>query len=143
MAYELGMTRRGFTTAVGVTGALAMLGCSKDVQSQTSSGEGVPALAAANLKQMIVYRDPSCPCFEKWAAMSGDAGYTVQVIDRPDMPVIKVRYGVPEELASCHTAIVGGYAFEGHVPFAHLARLLKDRPSDVLGLAVARFRSSR
>jgi hypothetical protein len=137
MVQQLGMSRRGFATAVGVTGALAVLGCSEGAQSRTSRGEGVPPLAAADLKQMIVYRDPSCPCCEKWAAMAGDAGFKVQVIDRPDMPAIKARYGVPEELASCHTTMVGGYAFEGHVPFAHLARVLKERPADVLGLAVA------
>jgi hypothetical protein len=50
---------------------------------------------------------------------------------------IKAQYGVPEELRSCHTAIVGEYAFEGHVPFAHVARLLRERPDGILGLAVA------
>jgi hypothetical protein len=87
--------------------------------------------------QMIVYRDPSCPCCEKWAAMATEAGYRVSVVDHPDMPAIKRQYGVPEDLRSCHTAIVGDYAFEGHVPFAHVARLLKERPESIAGLAVA------
>ena len=135
MTCELGMTRRGFATALGAAGALAVLGCGKEAQSQT--GGAAPARQAADLKQMIVYRDPSCPCCEKWAAMAQDAGFKVQVIDRPDMPAIKARYGVPEALASCHTAIVGGYAFEGHVPFADVSRVLIERPTDILGLAVA------
>ena len=52
------------------------------------------------------------------------------------MPSIKRQYGVPEQLASCHTAIVGGYAIEGHVPLADVERLLKDRPAGIKGIAV-------
>ena len=51
------------------------------------------------------------------------------------MAAIKTRYGVPEELTSCHTAIVGGYVIEGHVPAADVQRLLSEQPQ-VLGLAV-------
>lgn len=49
---------------------------------------------------------------------------------------IKVRYQVPEELHSCHTAIVDGYVIEGHVPAAEIERLLNERP-EVIGIAVA------
>ena len=59
------------------------------------------------------------------------------MVDHPDMPAIKRQYRVPEELASCHTAIVGNYAIEGHVPFESVERLLRERPVGVLGLAVA------
>ena len=135
MKDQVQFTRRGFATAAAAAGALAILGCTKDAQGQATAAEagGPPASA----RQMIVYRDPSCPCCEKWAAMAQDAGYRVRMIDHPDMPAIKAQYGVPDELGSCHTAIVGGYAIEGHVPFEHVARLLQDRPDGVLGLAVA------
>ena len=49
---------------------------------------------------------------------------------------IKERYQVPQELWSCHTAIVDGYVIEGHVPAAEIERLLRERP-DILGIAVA------
>ena len=49
---------------------------------------------------------------------------------------IKARYQVPEELHSCHTAIVDGYVIEGHVPAAEIERLLNERP-EVIGIAVA------
>ena len=86
---------------------------------------------------MTVYRDPSCGCCEAWAALAQDAGYEVNVIDHPDMPAIKKQFGVPDGLSSCHTAIVAGYAIEGHVPFAHVSRLLETKPAEFKGIAVA------
>ena len=86
---------------------------------------------------MTVYRDPSCGCCEAWAAIARNAGYQVKVIDHPDMPAIKAKYGVPDELLSCHTTIVGGYAVEGHVPLEDVQRLLKEKPAGVRGIAVA------
>ena len=130
------ITRRDFSVSLAAAGSLAMLGCSKGAQSQPSA-DAAPTAAPAQARQMIVYRDPSCPCCEKWAAMAKEAGYLVRVVDHPDMPAIKAQYGVPEDLRSCHTAIVGNYAFEGHVPFAHVAKLLRERPDGILGLAVA------
>src|SRR3546814_21096602 len=52
------------------------------------------------------------------------------------MAAVKARYDVPGQLASCHTAVIGGYAIEGHVPMRHVARLLQDKPRDVRGIAV-------
>src|SRR3546814_16592921 len=52
------------------------------------------------------------------------------------MAAVKARYDVPGRLASCHTAVIGGYAIEGHVPMRHVARLLQDKPRDVRGIAV-------
>lgn len=129
-------TRRGFATAVAATGALAVLGCSKGARSKAAANPE-QAVPPAGARQMIVYRDPACPCCEKWAALAGDAGYQVRMVDHPDMPSIKRRYGVPEDLVSCHTGVIGDFAIEGHVPFEHLARLLRDRPEGVIGLAVA------
>jgi hypothetical protein len=130
------ITRRGFSVSLAAAGSLAMLGCSKGAKSEPSA-DAAPIAAPAQARQMVVYRDPSCPCCEKWAAMAKDAGYLVRVVDHPDMPAIKTQYGVPEDLRSCHTAIVGDYAFEGHVPFEHVAKLLRERPEAILGLAVA------
>lgn len=132
MTRELQLTRRGFAAALGAAGTLAVIGCSKAAKSQV-----LTVNADSGAGQMVVYRDPSCPCCEKWAALARDAGYQVRVVDHPDMPAIKRQYGVPDELTSCHTAIVGGYAIEGHVPFEPIERLLRERPAGVLGLAVA------
>ncbi len=137
MEQESRLTRRGFIASLAAAGTLAVLGCGKGAQGQPGAERNAPTAAPAHARQMVVYRDPDCPCCEKWAAMAEDAGYQVRVVDHPDMPAIKAQYGIPEDLRSCHTSIVGTYAFEGHVPFEHVARLLNERPAAISGLAVA------
>ena len=63
-------------------------------------------------------------------------GFTVITEDVQDMAQVKVRYLVPPELQSCHTAIVDCYVIEGHVPVEEINRLLSEQP-DIVGLAVA------
>jgi hypothetical protein len=62
-------------------------------------------------------------------------GFSVQVEDVDDLNRIKDEKQIPQQLRSCHTAIVDGYIIEGHVPAAEIERLLAERP-DVTGLAV-------
>src|SRR3546814_9191190 len=85
---------------------------------------------------MTVCRDPSCGCCEAWAKSAEDAGYQVTLLDDNNMTAVKQRLGVPAELASCHTAVVGDYVIEGHVPLEEVDRLLRERPSDIAGIAV-------
>lgn len=117
----------------GAIAALATVACSKE---EDSSNGAQNQRAAPTLAAMTVYRDPSCGCCEAWAKLAQEEGYQVTVVDDPEMPAIKKRLGVPEKLTSCHTALVEGYAIEGHVPFKHVARLLRDRPKDIKGIAV-------
>ena len=85
---------------------------------------------------MTVFRDPGCGCCEAWAEQARQAGYTVNLTDRTDMAAVKKQYGVPEQLASCHTTLVSNYAIEGHVPLGDVARLLGERPAGIIGIAV-------
>jgi hypothetical protein len=85
---------------------------------------------------MTVFRDPTCGCCKNWAEIARKAGYAVSVHDDQDMAGIKRRLGVPEALASCHTAEVDGFVIEGHVPLEEVARLLRDRPAGTKGIAV-------
>ena len=97
---------------------------------------GVPALLGASAAiPMVVYKDPNCGCCIKWVTLMRSAGYEISARDTGDMQSIKRRYQVPAALASCHTAVVGGYVVEGHVPADLIARLLKEKPK-VVGLAV-------
>lgn len=115
-----------------------LAGCSR--QDEDIPAEPVRATAAATPQTslaMTVYRDPSCGCCEAWASLARQAGYQVSLVDHPDMTAIKKRFGVPEELASCHTGEVQGYTIEGHVPFEDVRRLLSERPKDIKGIAVA------
>jgi hypothetical protein len=84
---------------------------------------------------MVVYKSPTCGCCSKWVDHIRAAGFTASVKDLDDMTPIKARYKVAEPLQSCHTAIVGGYVVEGHVPAADVKRLLKEKPK-VLGLTI-------
>jgi len=59
----------------------------------------------------------------------------VKPLDVPDTRPVRQRFGVPERLGSCHTALVDGYVIEGHVHPREIKRLLKERPNAV-GLAV-------
>ena len=89
---------------------------------------------AATLTEITVYRSPSCGCCKKWVTHLEEAGFTVKQVELDDLSEIKAQAGVPEKLHSCHTALVGRYAIEGHVPAADIQRLLAEKP-DVHGLS--------
>ncbi|MCK1490070.1 DUF411 domain-containing protein [Bradyrhizobium sp. 180] len=91
--------------------------------------------AGAGEPMIKVHKDPNCGCCSGWVQHLRDAGFTVQVDDASDLPAVRKRLGVPADLAACHTAEVGGYILEGHVPASAVRRLLTERPK-ALGLAV-------
>ena len=84
---------------------------------------------------VTVYKDASCGCCKKWVEHMQASGFTVDAHDSADMDAVKDHYGVPSGVRSCHTALVGNYVVEGHVPAADVDRLLKEQPK-VAGLAV-------
>ena len=131
------LSRRGFSIGLAALTGAAIAGCGRAAENAAVPNDGARTAARPGAVSMTVYRDPSCGCCEAWAALAQDAGYEVSVFDYPDMPAIKKQYGVPEGLSSCHTAIVAGYAIEGHVPFEHVARLLETKPAQLRGIAVA------
>ncbi|KTT69140.1 DUF411 domain-containing protein (plasmid) [Sphingomonas carotinifaciens] len=93
------------------------------------------ALAAG---PVLMHRDPGCPCCEKWAQQVKEQfGRAVRVVDDANRPAFMKARGVPQDLASCHTAIIDGMTFEGHVPIADMKRALATHPKGVTGLAVA------
>ncbi len=94
-----------------------------------------PRVRAKAAEVMTVYKSPTCGCCGEWVKHVRAGGVQVETHDLGDVSPIRDRYGVPGSLASCHTAIVGGYAIEGHVPVADIKRLLQERPN-VIGLAV-------
>jgi len=94
-----------------------------------------PALAEARLPKIVVSKHPSCGCCSGWVEHMKAAGFPVEVRETPEINCVKVRLGVPNDLASCHTAEVGGYVIEGHVPADAVKRLLAEGPQ-AKGLAV-------
>ena len=84
---------------------------------------------------ITVHKDPNCSCCSGWIDHLRAASFSVDAQDTTDLARVKQQHGVPPELASCHTAIVGSYVIEGHVPSLAIRRLLTERP-DAKGLAV-------
>ena len=93
------------------------------------------AIAATDI---VMHRDPGCGCCEKWATQVREKfGRAVKVVNDADRSALHKRLGMPANLASCHTAIIDGIAFEGHVPIADMKRVLAAKPKGIRGLAVA------
>ncbi|MGH7593252.1 MAG: DUF411 domain-containing protein [Gemmatimonadales bacterium] len=89
----------------------------------------------APLPPMRVVKSPTCGCCAKWVDYMKKQGFTVSVEDREQFTDLKRSNGVTPALESCHTAFVGGYVIEGHVPADLIKKLLADRPAGIKGLA--------
>lgn len=85
--------------------------------------------------EMTVWKSPSCGCCGDWIDHMRASGFDVKVVDTEDVDHFKDMYKVPEPLRSCHTARVGNYVVEGHVPADDVKDLLT-KGLDVSGVAV-------
>lgn len=95
----------------------------------------LPATAFARAPIAItVYKSPSCGCCAKWVEHLEKNGFAPAVRDMQNVDEVKDTFGVPNALRSCHTASVGKYVVEGHVPAADIQRLLREHPA-IAGLA--------
>lgn len=92
-----------------------------------------PVVAAGVPAQL--YKDPNCGCCEEYGKYLRANGYDVEVIPTRDPAAIKKEYNVPNHLHGCHTTIINGYVFEGHIPAEAINRFLQERPS-AKGLSV-------
>ena len=92
-------------------------------------------VGAEPLPEVVMHKDPNCGCCSKWAEHLEANGFRVKTVAEGDMQSVKNRLGVPQRLTSCHTAKVGGYVIEGHVPASSIKRLLREKPP-VAGLSV-------
>lgn len=81
-----------------------------------------------------VWKDPVCGCCKEWIKHLEQSGFSVTVHESENA-LMRARAGIPEKLGSCHTALVAGYAVEGHVPARDIQRLLKEKPA-AIGLTV-------
>ncbi|WP_447762335.1 DUF411 domain-containing protein [Sphingopyxis panaciterrae] len=95
-------------------------------------------VSLAHAANPVMFRDAGCGCCLKWLEqVKATFGQKATVINSADMAAVKDKQGVPQALRSCHTVLVGGYVIEGHVPAKEIARLLREKPKGVKGLAVA------
>ena len=97
------------------------------------AGLAQAAPPSAALPPVEVWKEPTCGCCKDWIAHMEANGFKV-FVNTGGTQAAKQRLGIPQNMASCHTAKVGGYALEGHVPAKDIKRLLRDKP-DAIGLA--------
>ncbi len=121
------LTIRSLLVAAGV---LAVAGTMFVASTRSSA-----AVEAQALPAVTVYKDPNCGCCSLWIQHMERAGFSVTATNTTEMPAMRAKLGVPQHLQSCHTAVVGGFVVEGHVPADDVKRLLTSRPS-VKGIAV-------
>lgn len=138
----------------GVIAAFVASGCSSGrADSVPASGQtatantstaGLAAHSAATLAPgtagtpVRVFKDAGCECCNAWVKHMRDNGFQVTAIDEPAgvLDSIKTAHGITDATASCHTAEVGRYVIEGHVPADLVQKLLREHPADVAGLTV-------
>ncbi|MBV9110826.1 MAG: DUF411 domain-containing protein [Gemmatimonadetes bacterium] len=108
--------------------------------SPSTSEAAAPANPAdANAPLAVVYKSSTCGCCNNWVAHMRQSGFRVETHDvdpQAQLDAVKDQQHVPGNLRSCHTARVGNYVIEGHVPADLVQRLLREHPADIAGLAV-------
>ncbi len=127
---------RRWSSRRSVVASLTVLAVLLGVMAASLVVTGARVLAAqADLPEVVVYKTPTCGCCSKWVAHLRAAGFKVRTTDLEDLGAIRRDWKVPPKLASCHTARVGRYVIEGHVPATDIRRLLAAQPR-VDGLSV-------
>ncbi|MBL7058890.1 hypothetical protein ISS08_00340 [Candidatus Pacearchaeota archaeon] len=84
---------------------------------------------------MTVYKSANCGCCAKWIPYIQNKGFLTETIMTEDMQAIKEEYNIPRSMESCHTAIVGDYFIEGHIPIEAINKLLEEQP-DIDGISL-------
>lgn len=85
---------------------------------------------------IVVYKDPNCGCCHLWVGHMNANGFAADVKDMTDVNSVKRAHDVAQPLWSCHTALVGSYVIEGHVPAADVKKLLTQKPKGIIGLTI-------
>lgn len=93
------------------------------------------ARADEDARTLHVYKTPWCGCCGTWATRMEEAGFKVELTELDDLAPVRKQAGIPEEVAGCHSAAIGGYAIEGHVPAEAIEKLLTEKPR-IRGIAV-------
>ena len=117
---------RSIFKAVSLAAVAFLVACSDKPAAMTQQGDNF----------VEVWKTPTCGCCAAWVDHLKENGFTVTVNDVSNTDSFRAALGMPQEYGSCHSARVGGYAVEGHVPAEDILRLLDLRPAGVKGIAV-------
>lgn len=94
------------------------------------------AMAETSKSTMLVYKNLTCSCCDKWINHIKEAGFSVTVKPLKNINRIKKQFNIAPENHACHTGVLQGYAFEGHIPASVIRHFLREKPNSVIGLAV-------
>lgn len=135
-------------SGLAIAMAFAVSACSKEEKHEgpgpfkvasypnsAPSANSAPSSVSPSSIPIKVYKTPTCGCCKAWVGHLEEAGFKVEVVDMPDLSAVKTKYGVKPELQACHTAVVGNYTIEGHVPADLIVKMLNEKPA-IAGLAV-------
>lgn len=125
MKLSISTRRGGFWTLTALLGGVLALAGSAASQTRPAAGAK---------PSVTVYKSATCGCCSKWVEHMKANGFNVTALDVDDIEVPMKTYGVPSAAASCHTALVGGYVVEGHVPADVVSRMLREKPA-IAGIA--------
>src|SRR4029079_13716542 len=130
------------STGVGSRSCSSLMECPMDRRSAVRALLGTVAavltgreLKAQVLPPVVVYRNPGCPCCEKWKQLMTAAGFNITMHEDQHLAGRATSLGVPEKLHGCHTGTVGDYVISGHITPDDIIRLLREKPK-VKGLSV-------
>ena len=105
-----------------ILGTIFLAGCSSNNTNGNtiSNPDGV---------KVTLYKSQSCGCCAGYASALERQGFNVETVPTSNMAAIKDKYDVPSNMGSCHTAVIGDYFVEGHVPFEAIEKLLQEKPA--------------
>ena len=111
------MWRRTFVSALVVSMVAGLQACDVDESAVDTQ-----------LPKLVVFKNATCTCCTAWVKHMQRAGFGVKVKNVSNLGPVKEKVGIPAGMGSCHTAEIGGYFIEGHVPAEDIKRLLADHP---------------
>ena len=125
---------------------MLIIACSNDTVTTAAKPAPEPVTTAptpapeptTQASGMTLYKTAQCGCCGLWVDHMQDAGFTMAVVNSPDLNVVKQELGIQPVYQSCHTLVDkdSGYIFEGHIPAEVVARFLQEKPEGALGLSV-------
>jgi len=136
-----------------IVASITLIGCAKEAQIEEKAESAPAPVAVAQAPSALtdsalsapsalpsaisvkVYKDPNCGCCVEWVKHLERNGFKVESIDLPDTAMVKQKHGIGRELQACHTAVIGDYVVEGHVPADVIMKMLREKPA-IAGLAV-------
>ena len=112
-----------------IVGIIVVSGCNSTKKTE------IP-ISNSDENNFVVYQSPYCGCCSIYVKyLKKESKLKVDVIEMNDISPIKEKYGVPNDLGSCHTVVIGDYFIEGHIPFEAIAKLMEEKP-DIAGIAM-------